>query len=257
MTYEDYLQHWGILGMKWGQRNGPPYPLGSSQMNSSEKRLFSKTKGNREKTPEEIDAEIARINKNKELKLAKQDAKIAAVNKKREFAEAKKDLKTAKKEASEKEININKLRNKNPKKMDQEELDAVLKRMNQEKQLRELNASSVKNGSKFVSGILAVGGTVALSTFISKIAKNWGENRGQRFWDNVINKKETDKANAFKKAEQDAFKDAMAKASVMAKTNNNYEDGLAGYNSMTNDMKNVVNYLMQVKGFDKPFKKDK
>ena len=35
---EDYLQHWGILGMHWGDRNGPPYPLGSSQMSSSERR---------------------------------------------------------------------------------------------------------------------------------------------------------------------------------------------------------------------------
>ena len=32
------LYHYGILGMKWGQRNGPPYPLSSQAMNSSERR---------------------------------------------------------------------------------------------------------------------------------------------------------------------------------------------------------------------------
>lgn len=42
MTYTDYLQHWGILGQRWGQKNGPPYPLGSSQMNAAERRADRK-----------------------------------------------------------------------------------------------------------------------------------------------------------------------------------------------------------------------
>ena len=36
--YRDYLAHHGILGQKWGKRNGPPYPLGYGDHSASEKR---------------------------------------------------------------------------------------------------------------------------------------------------------------------------------------------------------------------------
>lgn len=38
VVYSDsFLMHHGIQGQKWGKRNGPPYPLKSSQLNSKEK----------------------------------------------------------------------------------------------------------------------------------------------------------------------------------------------------------------------------
>ena len=38
----NYISHHGIPGMKWGKQNGPPYPLGSSQMSFLERRRAKK-----------------------------------------------------------------------------------------------------------------------------------------------------------------------------------------------------------------------
>ena len=45
---DDYLEHHGILGQKWGRLNGPPYPLSRSDYSASEKKADDKS-GDRSK----------------------------------------------------------------------------------------------------------------------------------------------------------------------------------------------------------------
>ncbi len=42
MNSRSYLRHHGILGQKWGKRNGPPYPLGGGDYTPAERKAIYK-----------------------------------------------------------------------------------------------------------------------------------------------------------------------------------------------------------------------
>ena len=83
-SQEKELRHHGILGMKWGKQNGPPYPLLKSKMSSAEKNAqksssqnsssetsddkTTKPKSVKDLSDEELDELIRRLDKEKRYK---------------------------------------------------------------------------------------------------------------------------------------------------------------------------------------------
>lgn len=47
MNEKNELAHHGVIGMKWGVRNGPPYPLGASQKTAKEKKQSTSRHANK------------------------------------------------------------------------------------------------------------------------------------------------------------------------------------------------------------------
>lgn len=70
----NYLMHHGILGMKWGHKNGPPYPLDAKDHSSSEKKagwmksLADKHKANVKKRKQKKALAKARVARAENLK---------------------------------------------------------------------------------------------------------------------------------------------------------------------------------------------
>lgn len=89
----DYLEHHGIAGMKWGKRNGPPYPLDASQKSSAEKSAEkgsgsgSGGSGVSQKKPKKVSPKKAKQMKEEEYEALSDEEKKAKI-----MREADKDM---------------------------------------------------------------------------------------------------------------------------------------------------------------------
>lgn len=80
---KDYLKHEGISGMKWGVRNGPPYPLSAKRMSKAEKRagnIVSKWAAKSEQSISKANDKIKSAKNDKQKQKA-----IAKLKKEKEF----------------------------------------------------------------------------------------------------------------------------------------------------------------------------
>ena len=169
------LLHWGTKGMKWGVRryqnkDGSLTPAGKKRYNAEMERLKNEEK----------------ILKNKEAtraKLAKLESKQKEIDERKKALEGKSNSKSVtKKTDGESEP-----KRKSVKDMSDEELAAVVRRAQLEKQYRDLNPQQISAGKKF------------FNTFIVPTATNVGKNLATDFatkkgkeWLGLTEKKEED-----------------------------------------------------------------
>ena len=147
---DDYLEHSGILGMKWGVRNGPPYPLTRRSMSASERKENPTSNGSSD---------------SKEgSKKVKPESGI-----KIDTPAGEKTVPNAKK----------------VKDMSDEELNAAIKRMDNEKKMRVANLNDPTKGKAWVNAFLLTAGAMTAATVATGIGKKIGD---------TINKEGTDKA---------------------------------------------------------------
>lgn len=67
-----YLQHHGINGMRWGKRNGPPYPLSDKQVTKMKKQSIRQKA--KTLSDDELNKQINRLRKEQEyIKLTSSD----------------------------------------------------------------------------------------------------------------------------------------------------------------------------------------
>ena len=144
----NYLAHHGILGMSWGHRNGPPYPLDAKDHSAKEKKMgwikSLKAKGEAKKKAKQRKANLEKA------RAAKQ-AKAAEAQKAKEFQERKEKILSS---GSAKEV----LKYKGN--MTNQELNAALNRIQWERQLSDIAAKENKSNFDKVDDLMKKVGKV-------------------------------------------------------------------------------------------------
>lgn len=225
--YSDELEHHGVKGQSWGERNGPPYPLSRGK-----------------------DGRITKTQKKKKASLLAR-AKAAVTGKKTTSRSSKgsKSAKTkeSKKEETNEQIREKLLKSTDPKYiakhidlLDTRELKERLDRINTEQQLMRLTKDD-SSKKKVDAGMAWVANMGKIAETTSKVAKAY-----------------SDTMDATAKKDKLALEKASARQDLQNKKNSAQQIAkmLSSYNDLNDDIKDIeVNFDPKTGGLS--FKKKK
>lgn len=157
-----YLEHYGILGMKWGEHNGPPYPISPGDHSASEKRQAKSS----------VSTLANYVTKRYQVRKQKKQEKKAAKALARETKKAEKIIKAEEKHANNKNEAINSGDAKEVMKwqgeLTNQELQYAINRINLSMQLKDWEnkqdpaySKEKFDAKKFIDNISAVGVSVS------------------------------------------------------------------------------------------------
>lgn len=156
-SWKNELYHHGILGMKWGKKNGPPYPLAISDHSYSERKAgWQKSVNNKKRKMK--DATYTKSDSFKEkwftqnIKAGKDKAPVSRAEK------VGKETENAVSAANRitKRVRENKDRNKprESKSMTDEQLKKAIDRMQLEQRYDDLKSKDVGKGKSWLSDVM-------------------------------------------------------------------------------------------------------
>lgn len=145
----NYLMHHGILGQKWGSKNGPPYPLDEGDHSAREKKAgWMKS--------------LAKAAKDHKVKKQRKKAlKKAQEVRKQQRAEKKKNDEFAKKKEEILRSGDPKMIMKYRKQLTDNELQSALNRIRNEGELNKFIAASEKSGFDKIDSFMKKAGQVS------------------------------------------------------------------------------------------------
>jgi len=132
---QTYLAHFGILGQKWGKKNGPPYPLENAARSQTERKSNPESKSSKEKKK----SGISNINR-------------------QQVGDIRTDTDTLVRNVSKR---IPRKNQEDLSKYSDTELQKIVNRQRLEQQYRDLNPDKIDKGSEIIRETLQTAGAVA------------------------------------------------------------------------------------------------